>query len=48
MTEIATRPRRPVLLDLPPKTIEEVDRLTDIETIRRLVVQLNGMAEPAV
>jgi hypothetical protein len=45
MTEIATRLRRPVLLDLPPETIEEVDRLADIETIsrtawiRRLAVQ---------
>jgi hypothetical protein len=36
MTEIATRPRPPVLLDLPPETIEEVDRLADIETISRV------------
>jgi hypothetical protein len=52
MTDISTRPRRPVLLDLPPETIEEVDRLADIETIsrtawiRRLVVQSARAAEP--
>jgi hypothetical protein len=36
MTEIATRPRRLVQLDLPPETVEEIDRLASDETISRV------------
>jgi hypothetical protein len=34
--QLATRPsRRLVQLDLPPETIETIDRLADVETISR-------------
>jgi hypothetical protein len=54
MTEVATRPRRLVQLELPPETVETIDRLAGTETIsrtdwiRRLVVQSARAAEPAV
>jgi hypothetical protein len=36
MVEIAARPRRMVQLDLPPETVEEIDRLASVETISRV------------
>jgi hypothetical protein len=35
MTEKATRPRRLVQLELPPETVEAIDRLAGTETISR-------------
>jgi hypothetical protein len=34
-TQTDNRPRRLVRFDLPPETVEEVDRLADAETISR-------------
>ena len=54
MTEVTTRPRRLVQLELPTETIEVVDRLADAETIsrtawiRRLVVQSTRAVEPSI
>jgi hypothetical protein len=36
MTEIATRPRRLIQLDLPSEMVEEIDRLANVETISRV------------
>jgi Ribbon-helix-helix protein, copG family len=54
MTEVTTRPRRLVQLELPSETVETIDRLAGTETIsrtawiRRLVVQSAKAAEPSV
>jgi hypothetical protein len=34
-TQTDNRPRRLVAFDLPPETVEEIDRLADAETISR-------------
>jgi Ribbon-helix-helix protein, copG family len=54
MTEVTSRPRRLVQLELPRETVETIDRLAGTETIsrtawiRRLVVQSAQRAEEPV